>query len=244
MCKNCKTLIDQISCADTEFNDGRRCDYTGKYYCSACHWNSTAIIPARLIHNWDLSQYPVCQASLQLLRITANRPLINLEKLNPKLFPLVHELNLVKRLRYELHNLNNYLLACRSAKEDHLLWKTVENTYLVELPDLYSLQDLIDTNSGELPSKLQTLVETFHVHIKETCEICKGHGHICEVCKNVQVLFPFDNTAHVCDKCNAVTHKKCFERKKHCLKCERLKMRREEEEKRKTVIDEGSDADD
>lgn len=34
-------------------NEARQCDYTGQYYCSSCHWNDTAIIPARVIHNWE-----------------------------------------------------------------------------------------------------------------------------------------------------------------------------------------------
>lgn len=182
----------------------------------------------------------MCQASLQLLRITANRPLINLEKLNPKLFTLVHELSLVRRLRHELHGLNKYLLACRNATEDHFLWKNIDNLYIIEFPDLYSLQDLIDTNSGELPSKLHTVIERFLKHIKEECLICQGHGHICEVCKNVQELYPFDDSVHVCDKCNAVMHQKCFELKKKCLKCVRFELRKEEQ-KRTSVEDEEMD---
>lgn len=213
---------------DSGWSDGRRCDYNGKYYCSACHWGSTAVIPARVIHNWDLAQQPVCQASLQLLRITCRQPLINMEKLNPKLFPRIHELSLVRRLRYELHAMRKYLLVCRNAKENHLLWKKVEFPYLIEFPDLYSLQDLVDTNSGEMPMKLQLLIETFVKHIKEECEICIGHGHICEVCSNDAVLFPFDSSAVICDKCNGVFHKNCFERKKNCPKCLRLRNRLEE----------------
>ncbi|NWI10761.1 DEFI8 protein, partial [Crypturellus soui] len=33
--------------------EARQCDYTGLYYCSSCHWNDLAVIPARAIHNWD-----------------------------------------------------------------------------------------------------------------------------------------------------------------------------------------------
>ncbi|XP_047702195.1 differentially expressed in FDCP 8 homolog isoform X3 [Prionailurus viverrinus] len=34
-------------------SEARQCDYTGQYYCSHCHWNDLAIIPARVVHNWD-----------------------------------------------------------------------------------------------------------------------------------------------------------------------------------------------
>lgn len=34
-------------------SEARQCDYTGLYYCCNCHWNDQAVIPARVIHNWD-----------------------------------------------------------------------------------------------------------------------------------------------------------------------------------------------
>lgn len=34
-------------------NEARQCDYTGQYYCNHCHWNDLAVIPARVVHNWD-----------------------------------------------------------------------------------------------------------------------------------------------------------------------------------------------
>lgn len=168
---------------------------------------------------------------MQLLRITSNRPLINFEKLNPKLFDIVHELSLVRRLRYELNGMRKYILVCRTAQEDHLLWKKVDVPHLIETPDLYSLQDLLDTHSAELPSKLHSLVATFSKHIKEDCEVCSGRGHICEICSNVEVLFPFDSSAAICEKCNAVLHKHCLLVKNDkCPKCERLKKRQENKE--------------
>lgn len=221
--------MKQKNIVDAQWTDARICDYTGKYYCTACHWNSAAIIPARVIHNWDFALHPVCQASLQLLKITANRPLINLEKLNSRLFSLIHELSVVRDLRKELNIIRKYLTVCRKANEDHLLWKGVEYPYWIELPDLYSLQDLIDTQSGELPCTLQTVVDNLKKHIKEDCEICKGHGHICEICSNDNVLFPFDSIAVICEQCKAVLHKLCLEKRKVCPKCVRLQARKEQE---------------
>lgn len=40
-------------------SEARQCDYTGQYYCSTCHWNDTAIIPARVIHNWEFESRKV-----------------------------------------------------------------------------------------------------------------------------------------------------------------------------------------
>ncbi|KRT83795.1 C1 domain containing protein, partial [Oryctes borbonicus] len=144
LCAECKTPL-----SISNVGEARRCDYNGYYYCSACHWGSMAIIPARVVHNWDLTPYPVCQASLQQLKVTVNRPLINLTVINPRLFSLVHELDLVRRSRQELYGMRKYLLVCRMAKEDHLLWKNADTPHLIESTDLYSLQDLVNTSNGE-----------------------------------------------------------------------------------------------
>lgn len=208
--------------------EGRRCDYNGLYYCSACHWGSLAIIPARVVHNWDLTPYSVCQASLQQLKVTANRPLINLSKINSRLFNLVHELDLVRRSRLELHGMRKYLLLCRLATEDHLLWKNVDTPHLLDTPEMYSLQDLVNTQNGELITKLHNISEVFLKHIKETCELCKGRGYICEICSNDEVVFPFEAVAVACVNCNAVYHRTCFSRiKEICQKCIRIKDRLE-----------------
>ena len=52
-------------------SEARQCDYTGQYYCSTCHWNDTAIIPARVIHNWEFEPRKVYSMVTQIwLEIT------------------------------------------------------------------------------------------------------------------------------------------------------------------------------
>lgn len=138
---------------------------------------------------------------------------------------MVHELNLVKRLRQELNGMKKYLTVCRKATESHLLWKYIEISHLIDTNDLYSLQDLVDTESGELLSKMHSVVECFSNHIKNECEICMGRGHICEICSNDQVIYPFDNSNFICNECQCVFHKQCYTRKNSCPKCLRLKSR-------------------
>ncbi|XP_060520220.1 differentially expressed in FDCP 8 homolog isoform X2 [Cylas formicarius] len=222
MCAECKSPLM------LKWSDAKLCDYSGRYFCSACHWNGSAVIPARAVHNWDLVPQPVSQASLQQLKITAQRPLINLERVNPKLFALVHELNLVRRLRRELVGLRKYVSVCRRATEERLLWKC-DRPYLLESSDMYSLQDLVDTHAGELPSKLHSLVDLFTRHVKVECEICRGRAHICEICSNDEALYPFDRVAYVCAECGAVLHKQCRESKGSCPRCVRLRDRRARE---------------
>ncbi|XP_019762769.2 differentially expressed in FDCP 8 homolog [Dendroctonus ponderosae] len=220
LCAECRTPL----VVHNVWPDAKRCDYTGLYYCSACHWESSAIIPARVIHNWDFEPRAVSQASLQILRVTADRPLINLEQLNPRLFHRIQELNLVKRLRQELQGIRKYLVVCRKAVDEHLIWKC-DRAHLIENVNVYSLQDLVDTHSGDLPSKLHDLVDEYLRHIKTECEICQGRGHICEICRNEEVLFPFASNAYVCEVCTAVSHKVCIERKERCPRCVRAEKR-------------------
>lgn len=35
----------------------RYCFYLGRYFCTGCHINNTAIIPGRIIAKWDFSKY-------------------------------------------------------------------------------------------------------------------------------------------------------------------------------------------
>jgi hypothetical protein len=37
----------------------RHCEYTSQLYCSSCHTNENAVLPARVLHHWDFTQYPV-----------------------------------------------------------------------------------------------------------------------------------------------------------------------------------------
>ena len=86
----------------------RLCDYTGKYYCTTCHWNSTSVIPARVVLNWDFEERVVCRASKQILKLMAKLPILKLEKLNPILFACVEELGTVKvRIKTLIFNSNN-----------------------------------------------------------------------------------------------------------------------------------------
>lgn len=39
----------------------RLCEYTSQLFCASCHTNDTAVLPARVLHYWDFSLYPVSQ---------------------------------------------------------------------------------------------------------------------------------------------------------------------------------------
>ncbi|EHB09505.1 Differentially expressed in FDCP 8-like protein [Heterocephalus glaber] len=73
-------------------SEARQCDYTGRYYCSHCHWNDLAVIPARVVHNWDFKPRTVSRCSIRYLALMVLRPVLRLWEINPLLFNYVEEL--------------------------------------------------------------------------------------------------------------------------------------------------------
>ena len=63
---NCKTRMEEI--AETfGWGKPRFCEYTGQLFCSSCHSNDTAVLPARVLHHWDFNPYPVSQLAKSYL---------------------------------------------------------------------------------------------------------------------------------------------------------------------------------
>ena len=90
----------------------------------------------------------------------------------------------------------------------------------------YSVQDLEDINNGKLKSNLLDASKFGRSHILGGCILCAGKGFICEVCKDIKPLYPFDLDSIVqCEKCFAVFHPDCSEKLKHCPKCDRIEAR-------------------
>ena len=88
-CNDCNELIS--------FETSLLCDYDGYYYCRNCHNNDLAIIPARVIHNWDFTPRPVSKSSNYTLNYVKNKPvLFNVLELNSMLYGFIDELPLVK----------------------------------------------------------------------------------------------------------------------------------------------------
>ncbi len=48
-CARCNVALNSTATAT------RLCDYCGQYFCPSCHHHEEAVIPARVIHNWDFN---------------------------------------------------------------------------------------------------------------------------------------------------------------------------------------------
>ena len=105
-CGECQILLSPASNLKQNsklISKARLCDYTGMYFCEYCHFGDYAVIPARVIHNWDFKPQQVSRAALQIISYIKNtvfhfdRPvLFNLVEINPMLYGLVDELIQIK----------------------------------------------------------------------------------------------------------------------------------------------------
>ncbi|KAG7275194.1 hypothetical protein CRUP_023782 [Coryphaenoides rupestris] len=197
-------------------SEARQCDYTGQYYCSTCHWNDTAIVPAR-----------VCRSSMRYLALMVSRPVLKLKEVNPLLFNFVEELVEIR----DILLMKPYFVTCKEAMEARLLLQLHERQHFVENDDMYSLQDLIEVSSGRLSCSLTEVHTTFAKHIKLDCERCQAKGFVCELCKEGDILYPFDSHTSVCHDCSAVFHRDCYyDNSTTCPRCARMSERKQEEE--------------
>lgn len=236
--------------SDKTWIEARLCDYTGLYYCPACHWNDRVPTPARVIHNWDFTPKSVCrgklkvihysrfyfanksitiafQASLQFLSITHDRADIAVDHCNAKLFVYVQNLSLARKLRQNLVHMRRYLDECRLATASKLLDHQIgAKRYLIQSPLMYSMADLVAVESGSLIEQLHRMVHAFDTHIRK-CDICTGKGYLCEICGNNEVMFPYDDGGVQCVECLAMYHRACWIRKNMtCAKCIRRANRK------------------
>ncbi|KZC14705.1 PREDICTED: differentially expressed in FDCP 8 homolog [Dufourea novaeangliae] len=222
-CAECKVKITFKSA----WIEPRLCDYSGLYYCQRCHWNTTMVIPARVIRNWDMEPRLVSRVATQLLTLLEDRSVLPLEELNPKLFTLVPDLSLVKKLREEMQMMKRYLVLCSDANSQGLPWKLGIRTHMIENSGNYSIKDLIDLNNGTLLEEIRAAYDIMRAHITEQCQLCKARGHLCELCGNDEIIYPWDASAITCYQCAAVHHRVCWSKRNHCCpRCARLQKRR------------------
>uniref|UniRef100_A0A2K6F3K5 Pleckstrin homology domain-containing family M member 1 n=1 Tax=Propithecus coquereli TaxID=379532 RepID=A0A2K6F3K5_PROCO len=118
------------------------CAFSGLYYCDICHQDDASVIPARIIHNWDLTKRPVCRQALKFLKQIQAQPLINLQLVNPSLYEHEEQMRLIGRSREQLKLLGDYLGLCRSGALKELSKRLNHRNYLLESPHRFSIADL------------------------------------------------------------------------------------------------------
>ncbi|XP_064780031.1 pleckstrin homology domain-containing family M member 1-like isoform X1 [Oncorhynchus masou masou] len=200
----------------------RLCEFSGQYYCDACHQGDTIVIPSRMVHNWDLAPREVSRHALKLLAQIEHEPLLNLDLLNPDLWEHAEAMAQTQSLRQRLRLLGDYLLTCRSGACKSIQTRLGPRTYLLESSDLYSVMDLRQIAEGMYVAYLNTLIQFASNHVHH-CDLCTQRGFICQICHTSDIIFPFQfDTTTRCKECKAVSHLTCKAKSPSCPRCLRL----------------------
>jgi len=217
MCAGCVMKVE------TKYHKSFRfCNYLGRYFCTGCHENQGAIIPARVIYHWDFRKHPVSNFSLDILTSMVKEPVFNIHEQNPALLRKVEKLRNVALARNQLSKLARYISNCRLAPELHA---NIENS-LVTDNEMYSVEDLCNTRAGVLGPALRSIITLGTNHVKN-CQLCQARGHICQGCHSNPPIFPFQLNVPECPECMACYHKSCYSIKTGCVKCQRKQLRQQ-----------------
>ncbi|XP_011795545.1 PREDICTED: pleckstrin homology domain-containing family M member 1 isoform X1 [Colobus angolensis palliatus] len=205
------------------------CAFSGLYYCDICHQDDASVIPARIIHNWDLTKRPICRQALKFLTQIRAQPLINLQMVNASLYEHVERMHLIGRSREQLKLLGDYLGLCRSGALKELSKRLNHRNYLLESPHRFSVADLQQIADGVYEGFLKALIEFASQHVYH-CDLCTQRGFICQICRHHDIIFPFEfDTTVRCAECKTVFHQSCQAVvKKGCPRCARRRKYQEQ----------------
>uniref|UniRef100_A0A8C6R2C3 Pleckstrin homology domain-containing family M member 1 n=1 Tax=Nannospalax galili TaxID=1026970 RepID=A0A8C6R2C3_NANGA len=205
------------------------CAFSGLYYCDFCHQDDASVIPARIIHNWDLTKRPVCRQALKFLAQIRAQPLINLQLVNASLYEHVERMHLISRSREQLKLLGDYLGLCRSGALKEMSKRLSHRNYLLESPHKFSVADLQQIAEGVYEGFLKALIDFASQHVYH-CDLCTQRGFICQICHHHDIIFPFEfDTTVRCAECKTVFHQSCQSLvRKSCPRCARWRKYQEQ----------------
>uniref|UniRef100_A0A1D1Z2Q9 Pleckstrin y domain-containing family M member 3 n=1 Tax=Anthurium amnicola TaxID=1678845 RepID=A0A1D1Z2Q9_9ARAE len=227
MCAGChrqldagKTLMQELV-QTFGWGNPRLCEYTGQLFCLTCHTNDTAVLPARALHHWDFSLYPVSQLAKAYLDSIYDQPMLCVSAVNPFLFSKVPTLLHIMGIRKKIASMLPYV-RCPFRRSIHR--GLGSRRYLLENNEFFALRDLVDLSKGAF-SALPALVKTVEIkildHIAQQCLICYDTGVPCaarQACNDPSsLIFPFQEAEAVrCSSCHLLFHQPCIAKMGSC----------------------------
>ncbi|EES00906.1 uncharacterized protein LOC8078585 isoform X1 [Sorghum bicolor] len=215
-----RTLLQELA-QTIGWNKPRFCSYTGQLFCASCHTNDTAVLPARVLHHWDFSLYPISQLAKAYLDSIYDQPMLCVSAVNPFLFSKVPALLNIMSVRKKIAA----MLPCVQCPFRNSILKGLGvRRYLLDGNDFFALRDLVDLSKGAfaaLPVKVQTISNRILEHITEQCLVCYDSGVPCaarQACDDpLSLIFPFqEDEATKCSLCMSIFHKQCFRKISVC----------------------------
>ncbi|KAH7646410.1 duf4206 and run domain containing protein [Dermatophagoides farinae] len=236
-CHHCSRPIGMI------YGKCMLCRLDGHLYCIDCHGCEESLVPAQIIYNWCFKKFPVAKQNKNRLMVIENEPIFDLKILSPNLYAAIPEMKEILNLRTQLFFLHAYLFTCQehiALKMRKLVWP---REHLFEHIHLYSINDLQQIYNNVLATTLRQVITFAKKHIAG-CNLCKLKGFYCEICKNSEILYPFDtDSTKRCDKCKSVFHIKCYDEKydkNNCSKCLRIAKKRGQQQQQQQQLQQSS----
>ncbi|XP_050879917.1 uncharacterized protein LOC127083640 isoform X2 [Lathyrus oleraceus] len=176
----------------------RLCEYTGQLFCSSCHTNEAAVLPARVLHHWDFTHYPVSQLAKSYLDSIHEHPMLCVTAVNPFLLSKVPALLHVMNIRKKIGTMLPYV---RCPFRRSINRGVGNRKYLLESNDFFALRDLIDLSKGvfaALPVMVETVSRKILEHITDQCLVCCDVGNPCSARQDCSdpssLIFPFQES--------------------------------------------------
>ncbi|CAJ0586584.1 unnamed protein product, partial [Mesorhabditis spiculigera] len=220
-CPQCKRTI---GCG---YGRWKTCGLDALYYCADCFSAELRPIPSRVLLNWDHRPRAVSTRGKVYIDQHADEPFFRVDEMNPELYENVDEMRNIRATRERLQAVAMYLFSCRDQVADDLRRRAGTGSHhLVEQLHVYSYQDLLHVYSGVLEMHLQNLLKFAINHVAH-CQLCRQKGFLCEMCSKGDVIYPFQEDTHRCQKCYGVFHATCWQEaaSSGCRRCERRDQR-------------------
>ncbi|XP_072253503.1 protein associated with UVRAG as autophagy enhancer [Leuresthes tenuis] len=218
LCAGCGTAVEP-----RYIKKLRYCEYLGRYFCVCCHSGSEAVIPGRVLSCWDFSRYSVSDFSKQLLDSVWHQPLFDLTSVGRTLCSKVKELDKFRELQEQLMGIKKLLKVCRLSERVLAEFEQLP-AHLMEQLLVFSMDDLVRVKKGQLAPPVRAVLHSAIDHV-ESCQLCLARGFVCEICREKDIIFPFQSDlCKRCKVCKTCFHKHCFVEKK-CPKCARIQSR-------------------
>jgi run domain Beclin-1 interacting cysteine-rich containing protein len=148
----------------------RYCEYYGKYFCSGCHKEQKARIPARILENWDFEHYSVSTSAYKFLQAYRDLPLFHVADLNPKLYEKAKNLKQMRDRRVQFNYLHQFMSFCRFGDKVRKVFENLRFPHWLGDPDIWSITDFDNVVNGNMLAELAKLFAVSEEHIKK-CEV-------------------------------------------------------------------------
>ncbi|KAL3696327.1 hypothetical protein R1sor_010403 [Riccia sorocarpa] len=202
----------------------RLCEYTGQLFCSTCHLNETAVLPAWVLERWDFTPRLVSQLAKAYLDSIYDKPMLCVSAVNPYLYARVPVLAHLTEMRKKISK----MLACiRCPARTRIQSMLGSRRYLLENSDFCALRDLVDLSKGAfavLPGYMRAVLMKLSSHITRECFLCRELGESCgarEMCEDpYDVIYPHQDELIIrCPTCQQPFHKRCYRKCQKCPAC-------------------------